>query len=159
MWEKQWARVGRRYKRLEAMNTPKEHIGPTQDYDDDDFHAFFTDCYHLKDWLKNDSTSGVSGREVEDFVAKSSNLKLCGDLANGSKHLLLTNPKIDPKARIGGKLFKVGLQAGGSLREPTTIAHSYKVEALGKALDGFDLATNCVSEWEAFLKSKSLPIT
>src|SRR5260370_40735833 len=98
MWERQWARVKRRYACLEAMNTPREHISPSADYPDDDFQAFFMDCFHLKDWLKNDSASGLSGKEVEDVVSNSGVLALCGELANGSKHLVLTTPRGDPNA-------------------------------------------------------------
>ena len=159
MWEKQWDRVKRRYTRLELMNTPGEHISPAADYPDDDFQAFFVDCFHLKDWLKNDSASGLSSKEVEDTVTKSGVLGLCGDLANGSKHLLLTTPRVDPHAKLSGRLFKVALQAGGSTPQPTTIAYSYKVEVLGKTFDAFELATACMAEWESFLKSKGLITT
>jgi hypothetical protein len=159
MWEKQWDRVKRRYARLELMNTPREHTSPTADYPDDDFQAFFMDCFHLKDWLKNDSATGLSSKEVEVTVTTSSVLGLCGDLANGSKHLLLTTPRVDPHAKLGGRLIKVAHQAGGGTPHPTTIAYSYKVEALGKTIDAFELATACMAEWESFLKSKSLITT
>src|SRR5258708_35185261 len=94
------------------------------------FQAFFMDCCRLKDGLKNDSASGLSGKEAEDVVSNSGVLALCGDLANGSKHLVLTTPRGDPNAKGSGKLFKGSLPAAGSTPQPPTIAYSYKVDPL-----------------------------
>ena len=56
----------------------------------DNVHAFFICCFHLKDWLKADrSVDAVVRKAAEDFVNANVFLKLCADLANGSKHMVL----------------------------------------------------------------------
>ena len=64
------------------MNRPYES---SVEYDDDLQH-YFQDCWHLKDWIKNDPTSGV-GAQVESEVSAHRSLRIVADLANGSKHL------------------------------------------------------------------------
>jgi len=53
---------------------------------DDDLQHYFQDCWHLKDWIKNDPTAGI-GAAVEQEVQTHKALRVVADLANGSKHL------------------------------------------------------------------------
>ena len=55
------------------------------DYDDD-LHHFMQDCWHLKDWIKNDPSAGL-GNTIETKVLAYKSLRIAADLANGSKHL------------------------------------------------------------------------
>ena len=154
MWREQWERINRRYKIFQAINAGQEHDKITLDLEDD-VRSFFTECFHLKDWLKSDPGSKVSSADVESFVNASGNLRLCADLANGAKHLLLTNPRVDAKAGVTRRLFKVGLYAGGD-PQPTDIAVEYTIEAAGEKYDAFKLATDCLAEWNEYLGSKGL---
>jgi hypothetical protein len=52
----------------------------------DDLQHYFQDCWHLKDWIKNDPSSGV-GAAIETEVLAHKALRVVGDLANGAKHL------------------------------------------------------------------------
>ena len=52
----------------------------------DDLQHYFQDCWHLKDWIKNDPSSGV-GVEIEIEVRAHKALRVVSDLANGGKHL------------------------------------------------------------------------
>ncbi len=157
MWEQQWERLKRWHIRFDAINGGLEHNKPS-DFLEDDMWAFFINCYHLKDWLKNDVASGVSAKDVEDYVNKSPNLSLCGDLANGSKHAVLKKAKVDPNTKLKNKLVQVTLHAGlGAQNPPTQIAVKYTLEAGGVTYDAFGLGTACMKEWAAFLKSKKLP--
>jgi hypothetical protein len=54
---------------------------------DDDLHHFFQDCFHLKDWIKNDLASGVAAR-IEQEVNAERPLRIVADLANAAKHLV-----------------------------------------------------------------------
>ena len=47
-WREQYDRMLRWRERLRAPGGMDEHRR-------DDYYAFFVVCYHLKDWLKNDS--------------------------------------------------------------------------------------------------------
>jgi hypothetical protein len=59
------------------------------DYYQDEAYAFFQNCYHLKDWLKNDPTTAAAVNDIEEFICRSQNLSLCADVCNGSKYLKL----------------------------------------------------------------------
>ena len=59
----------------------------------DDLHHFFQDCFHLKDWIKNDPVSGsASGRIEAEFQAELP-LRIAADLANAAKHLSRTHDR------------------------------------------------------------------
>ena len=54
---------------------------------EDDLHHFMQDCWHLKDWIKNDPNAGI-GQRIEDLVRGYRSLRISADLANGSKHFV-----------------------------------------------------------------------
>jgi hypothetical protein len=157
VWEKQWARVNRWYLRFRAIDAGVEHNEPT-DFHQDEMWSFFVNCYHFKDWLKNDTASGVSEKDVEDYVNQSPNLSLCGDVANGSKHAVLTWARVDKNTKLKNQKFKFELHAGlGDQNPPPKVAVKYVLEANGVTYDAFGLATDCLNDWDVFLKSKGLP--
>ena len=150
-WREQWDRLGRRYNRFQELNQGIVHEVPSEHYVDDVL-SFFMDCWHLKDWLRNDPASGLTKDELDEMTLGSNNLRLCADLANGTKHLKLTHWKAAPDARFGPRHYAVGLSVG----EPTTIAVKATVAAGNNAYDAFELGTACVEEWKAFLSQKGL---
>lgn len=146
----QYERVKRWYERFKAINENKEHNLPT-DYYQDEVYAFFINCYHLKDWIKNDKDTQVTSAEVENFVENSEFLKVCGDICNGSKHLAIHSPRNNSDTRIGSRHFALNL--GGF----SPIIHiEYDVVSGDKVYDAFTLATKCLNEWNEFLKINNL---
>ena len=90
-WQEQWARVQRLYDRLNQLSVGKP--APVDaEAELDDTYSFFLHCYHLKDWLKNDPSSGKTAQEIESLVTKIPDLALCADIANSVKHLTLNRP-------------------------------------------------------------------
>jgi hypothetical protein len=158
-WDEQWSRVLRWHERFRLIGKGVVVANPIECYDDDVL-AFFVSCYHLKDWLKNDPASGVSENEVETFVAKSLNLRICGDLANGSKHLTVTRPRLDATTKVTrhvttyGPLVMTGQTTTAEIEN--TISAYYGIRARGVLHDAFEVATRCVEEWDGFLHSKDL---
>jgi hypothetical protein len=73
----QYKRVKRWHARFAAINNGLEHT-KSSDYYADEVYAFFQNCYHLKDWIKNDPLSGQPGPKVEGFVHSSLSLRICG---------------------------------------------------------------------------------
>ena len=59
--------------------------------------AFFTVCYHLRDWLLREAPSVQA--ELDLLFAKSKPLRLSADIANIAKHFDLTRP---PRAATSG---------------------------------------------------------
>jgi hypothetical protein len=53
---------------------------------DDDLHHFMQDCWHLKEWIMNDPSTGI-GKAIELQALAYKSLRVVADLANGSKHL------------------------------------------------------------------------
>ena|ERR1700719_794556 len=94
-WEQQFKRVARALKKVEQRKTDDEE-------ELDDIYNFFQNCWHLKDWIKNDD--GLS-QEIRDAIVRDAetteSLRFCADLANGSKHLKLQ------KERHGAKLWHI----------------------------------------------------
>ena len=83
-WRAQYDRMERGYTRL---NKPYQS---SVDYEDDIQH-YFQDCWHLKDWIKNDvNVSQIVRDNIESEVDNHKSLRIVADLANGSKHLSRT---------------------------------------------------------------------
>src|SRR5579859_4316773 len=99
----QWERVQRYLERLRAMYAGQRHAGSVEELVDDAY-AFFQNCYHLKDWLKNDGAyTHHSDRDIEDFVSGTSALAICADICNGQKHLDLKKVRSGNKPKFKGR--------------------------------------------------------
>lgn len=99
-WNLQFSRVLRSLKRIEEINND----------DSDEFLdallTFFQNCWHLKEWIRNDDGLPTHVRSaITREAEKLESLQFCADLANGSKHLKLTTP------RKGAILWAPGLSA------------------------------------------------
>lgn len=53
----------------------------------DDLQHYFQDCWHLKDWITNDTSSGISKKAILCEIRKQKALRVVADLANAAKHL------------------------------------------------------------------------
>lgn len=78
-WRAQYDRMQRSYARVTGPYMSSVAY-------DDDLHHFMQDCWHLKDWIKNDPVVGI-GNSIEGHVLAYKSLRITADLANGSKHL------------------------------------------------------------------------
>lgn len=127
-----------------------DQVRSQADYDDD-MWSFFQNCWHLKDWIKNDSALPVSFRNsIEGLVSASPDLQVCADLANGTKHLRLDKP------RVGAKHSHRSVEYTGG--NSSSIKFIYFIDVgNGATRDGLGLARQCVIEWERILLSLRLP--
>jgi hypothetical protein len=151
MWRQQWDRVNRWYGEFQLTNDGRPHTR-NSDYYVDEVYAFFQNCHHLKDWLKNDPTTIHRCRDVEDVLKASVNLRLCGDLANATKHLQLNQRTHTGDRKIGFGSRHFDLELG----DPPTVNVRFVVESGGQKHDAFDIATKCIEEWEHYLRTKGL---
>jgi len=162
-YQEQFERVKRWYEEIKKTDQGRPHDRST-DYYQDEVYAFFFNCYHLKDWIKNDKSVGaVAKKKVEDFINNSKELSLCADICNSSKHLVLTHPSRSKKnPQFGKRKFYVQLQGfiGFNKRkskqklsgsEPT-ISIKYEINTSKGLVDAFELATKCLQKWEEFIK-------
>lgn len=113
----------------------------------DFLYAFYQNCYHIKDWLLNDPTCALTNKEIYDFINKSETLKICHDLANGTKHLTLKKPKSDKDTRIDS--FDI-------IEKNKNYFAQFTVVSGEKIYDAFQLANICFIEWKKFLRDNKL---
>ncbi len=147
----QLGRVKRWYARMKGLDFGKSHMMPS-DYYEDEVYSFFLNCYHLKDWLKNDESVDLSVREkVEEFVNKNDCLLICADLCNSSKHLRLDSARSDQEPKFGKKHIDVLIDAGDSC--PPVIRIKYSIQTKVGKIDAFELASECLEKWEEFIKA------
>jgi len=120
--------------------------------EEDDVLAFFQNCYHLKDWVINDSACEILNKkeEVENLINDSESLKVCADLCNGSKHLELINPRSDKETKIT-RVFTVPRHVTDPI-----IARHFLIKSGPKNYEALDLADKCIKEWEIFFENKGL---
>ena len=147
-YKEQYERVLRWYQRFKNYNKGILH-DKDSNYYLDEIYAFFINCYHLKDWVKNDNTNTIDVGDIESFINNSRNI--CADLCNGLKHLELTRFRVDRDTKFGKKNYQVGLGT-----QPTTIAVKIEIIADNNNYDAFDLASDCIKDWEKYLKLKNL---
>jgi len=146
-WLTQWARVLRRLEDVRAVYTGR--AGGT-DAAVDTIQSFFEAVHHLKDWLRNDPASGVTGADGDSLINGSPVLRLCADLANGSKHLRLTSSRTgDTSTTIARNDVAVIVGTG-------TSAHRFYVVSAGVEYDALDVAEEAVDEWTNFLSGRGL---
>lgn len=146
-WEVQWKRVERYYQRFQDMNDGFTAHGEPSNYHYDDMLAFFQNCFHLRDWLKNDNFTSQKHNNVDPcrYVRNTTSLAICADLANGTKHMCLVDK---PKSGCEPKMATRQMEATGGSK----IIHlRAKIEHGGKMIDAFTLATECMKAWKQYL--------
>jgi len=146
-WADQWVRVQRRLDCVRAIYSGRAGGSEAAI---DDVQAFFESVHHLKDWLGNDAMSGITKADGDALINSSATLQVCADLANGTKHLVLTSTRTGD---LGTSIARndVTVFAGTG-----TAAHKFYVASGSTELDVLDLAERAVSEWAAFLHSRGL---
>ena len=83
-YQEQKARMERLYKKI---NPESDNHGDFVEYEDN-LWFFFQTAWHLKDWIKNDPE--INNKGIEEIVENVLSLRICADLANRTKHHVLT---------------------------------------------------------------------
>jgi len=153
-WTDQWERVGRWRERVRTSRDDFRNDGlGTEGYRDEVF-ALFQAVWHLKDWIPNDPNVPLTKSDVEEWLRDNAiALRIAHDVANGSKHMLLTG----------------GGWAGGAkqTRNDVTVAigrgvrHVFYIRDSKRDLEyeAVELADMCVREWTGFLEASGLAST
>ena len=163
MHVRQWQRVERWLARFEKCQNGKltSMPGSFSIADSEDYaHAFFQNCYHLKDWLKNDHQfTAKSNDEIEQYITDTPSLAICADICNGSKHLMLIRPRSGATPEIGNTLtirfdwdtITKGIEQG--IIPPNSYRAAVKpvIEHNGNNLSAIDVAKQAVEAWRRFI--------
>ena len=148
-FEEQLFRLKRWYERLEIINNNKIKDFENTYHYEDDFYAFFLNCYHLKDWIRNDK-SIILKENVEDFINKNDCMKICADICNGQKHFKLRHTRSGEMPKLG----KRDLHFEYKKEKPQTwtmVGMKFYIETDKGIIDAFELATDCIKKWQDFI--------
>ena len=154
-YQEQLARVRRFLTRVEDLAVdPKLELPPERQAEYEDMlYAFFQNCWHLKDWIKNDAAApNTLAVPIENHCKKYQSLLLSADVANGTKHLTLNRPP-----RLGGKVVaKIMVRVTDSAatgESSSEVRYAYEIiDAAGKSYDALALARQAVNVWETLIK-------
>jgi hypothetical protein len=89
------------------------------------------------------------GADVERFISESEALSLRADLCNLLKRLELKRSTSGERPTFGLKQYhhRLGLGSGRSIRLEWLVERNNK-----PPIDAFQLATECIAEWDKFLR-------
>jgi hypothetical protein len=119
---------------------------------EDMLYAFFQNCWHIKDWIKNDASSPrLLAESVSDTRTLPRSLLLCADIANASKHL-----RRNTRPHVGGNIrpeIKVELTESFVTGESSgRVLYEYRVEDnAGSSEDALAVARQAMQDWEALI--------
>lgn len=147
-WSEQYERMIRWHKRIQATR-PSDH-GLV-----DDCYAFFICAFHLRDWLQADTTVPRETRnKVKDYVNGNPSLRRCADLANGAKHMIVTETP-----RFPNKPSRVETKRAfqRNLVQPNAFVSGALVVMFGSdTLSARTLAHDVIDAWDTFLDQHGL---
>jgi len=123
----------------------------------DNLFSFFQNCWHLKDWIKNDDSISKRVRNaVVREVEHTDRLLYCADLANGSKHLLLKNERRGAVLWRIDRITTTDVKTGRILSESGPILGIASKHGTPRPYDIVEFAKAAVGDWEALLKKHGL---
>jgi hypothetical protein len=134
-----------------------QSLEPRRDVDyQDDVWAFFQNCWHVIDWLGHDRLVPRALREqIISEVLVSKMLRVCRDMANGTKHRKLTRrgKKAPPRPRAVHLYTSTSIVPGGPTLIDCWIKFPRRKVQLRSARE---VATHCLLEWERILNAHGL---
>lgn len=105
--------------------------------------------WHLKDWIRNDLNFGARDiQALEKDIHASHCLLVCADLANGTKHLSLKNPKVG--ARLSERSGIHYEPAKGISRDIHYVVCSNPSDEY-HGMEIRDLLRRCRDEWQKII--------
>ena len=108
--------------------------------------AFFQNCWHVKDWIKNDPVLPQSAKDQAIALShQSPELMMCRQLCNGTKHL---------ERRPGASHHHVNttIVPGQGINDMDCLID----DGHGNLISGKQLGHECIAEWERILQSQEL---
>lgn len=163
-WEKQYRRVQRCLHRIQNLN--KIHESEAEEYEDL-LWCYFQNCWHLKDWLKNDpSMSRTQVDEIKRLVDRGESssvaLKVCSDLANATKHFKLTHRPPRVNAAANNRVFNMhvydGKQPGNPEPDTWDFLISYDGDRQTERKEALEIARQALDDWSGIITDIGLSL-
>jgi hypothetical protein len=145
-WQEKWRKVLQRLNALhDAYSTDARTLG--NDEIDGRVESFFTECNHLRDWLKRDlrSLRGVTAADLTRHYKHSDVLKTCTAISNTDKHHT-------SDGGITARIRETSITPAGArvtIEKNWASPHPERIDAL-------DLANACVASWRAFFQAHGI---
>ncbi len=148
-YTEQLLRTERWFKRFEDIHNGSQQKLDTECYQDD-VYAFFMNCYHLKDWIKNDPSLNQIECKVEPYINDNECLQLCADICNGHKHLRLdkNRSRQNPQFTVRHYHAQIGSPEG------QTMQIAFEVNTSSGVRDAFEIASQCMVAWRDFVNNE-----
>lgn len=146
-------RTKRWSNKLNSISRSEAPAKDIDEYNKDTIYAFFQSCLHIRDWII--ASYPAKKAAVDNFIESNTDLKICRDICNGSKHLNVKDHSVDPNISksLHSSVYSTNMTSTG-----TDVIYWVTVNNL--PLDVLQLAQCCVIHWEGFLVRESLiPIT
>lgn len=144
----QLERVERWYERLQQAE-----VGSDEQLDF--LFAFFTNCYHLRDFLEE---SDISQEKIAGLLKKHE-MQICRDICNESKHCSLSRPSIYESQSDGqkdtGTFGGVVILRAVDLLHPDTPYWVVRVQGVERH-EALELAHKCLTLWREFFSENKL---
>jgi hypothetical protein len=120
---------------------------------DDDVISFFIHCYHIRDWIIQLNLKGITAQDIDSYINKHQSLKICADLANGSKHCKLTRSiRSGREPHITGKSRETSTwltsNGGGEVMKC-----KYTILSSTGLIDALELAKECMKLWDLYVNN------
>jgi hypothetical protein len=144
-WGQKWQETLRRFDGLRAAYDPA--AGRLEKADvQGRVESFFTECFHVGDWVKTDLT-GLQG-DVEKLLKESEPLRHCADICNTGKHR-----ERDRGHQLAARVSKVTLHPDGGASVSIDLDCSRPSTTVR---DAKDLAEECLAAWRGFFKQHGI---
>lgn len=152
-YKDQFDRMMRYHEYFKQMNSGNPRSAKP-DEQKDDVYAFFQNCYHLKDWLKNDSEFQKADK-VEEYVDKNKCLIICAYICNASKHARLTRTRrnTNEDIEIKNKRTIEAIVSNGGGNKSDSVSIKMEIKYNDEILDAFEVATDAVVAWKSFMNN------
>jgi len=152
--KKQFERVQRAYTRV-LDNRNRKFV----EYEDDVW-GFILNCWHLKDWIKNDieGVAKATRAKIEVEVGSYPALVMIGDLANRSKHLQVTSSVSKTEAASRTQKTAAGyvhVSTRDGAQKAAKGGEAILILVVDKSGDKFPirkLATDAMKNWMAIIR-------
>ncbi len=147
----QLATAYRFFDRFQAARTLKLETEINKINDFFDFlEASFQSCWHVKDWIRNDSSIDEATRDsIWQEVQRTEVLLIVADLANGTKHLV-RDPKLE---RVGAGTDTIDVKRNPDGTSTLTMNIALRD---GRRFTDFEVVDNAMKAWQSLLKRHGL---
>jgi hypothetical protein len=152
-WKDKWARINSKFKTCTNECLTKYR---SDDRCRDSIEAVIADIWSLKDWLYNDSATGIKSADINTFLEtpQAFNIRACGDIETQLKHL-----RVDDSHRENTTLVLKGIHKHPSGRPVIFgVTRVYKSNPGNQDHweDAWELARRAIEEWKQFLSARNL---